>query len=592
MTMNDRSNLTVLNPELLRKGKEGLNVKPILFYPFDTEKNKYHFLLTEFYEFVSKEFGIKRINDKEVISDSRFIQVDGNRVRIIDISDVNSAITEKLKKCEMLSFSLNDIFEQWRKKRSGEFLMLLEKFTGEFLEDSKGTAYAIFKNGIVSIQKKQAGTEITFSPVYPENKFIWESSIIKAEATGEREIKPVEGHFNGLENITLEGLEDALIKSEIFQFIRLVSGLPRFYFDEDGSNDDKLKQLNNFKDRNKAICSSIGYLIHSYKGDSGNKAIILVDEVIPEGHAREGRSGKSLIAKFPLFWFGNDGRFIIIDGANRRRDDKFGFSSVRKETKGVLLNDVPPNYELNEVFNAITKDGVKIEPKRVNSFQKTDLKVIITSNQVIRGEGSSFRDRQHEIELSSYFSDKWKPIDEFGHEFFNSDWEPDQWNLFNWFMIYCLAIYLNEGLTGYKPINLKKRKLLDDPSFWKEAVSFNTDAETLLGIYEDYFRRKLQSPETLKNIPRSEIITQLCENLELEESDVTKQLKRSFIRFMHFKGLEYTSEPRRGTKGRIYILQSNLKDILPDYIDTDNPNSTSSDSKNSPVKGDDNLLGF
>jgi hypothetical protein len=591
MVMNDRSRLTAVEPDILKMTKELIGTKWIPFYPLDIEKDKYHFLLREFYEFVSEEFGIKRINDKSGISNSRFIQVEGNRVRIIDKSDANSAITEMINKSELLSHKLNDIFEQWRKKRTEDSLMFLENFTGEFLEDSKGTAYAIFKNGIVSVQKKQAGTEISFSPVYPENKFIWESSIIKAEATGEREIKPVKEFIDDLNNITLEGLEDALINSEIFQFIRLVSGLPRFFTEEESEDKEALKQLENFRDRFKAVCSSIGFLIHSYKGDSGNKAIIFVDEVIPEGHAREGRSGKSLIAKFPLHWYGNDGRFVIIDGANRRKDDKFGFSSVCKETKIILLNDVPPNYELNEVFNAITKDGVKIEPKRVNSFTKTDLKVVITSNQVIRGEGSSFRDRQHEIELSNFFSDKWKPVDEFEHEFFNADWEPDQWNLFNWFMIYCLAIYLNEGLTGYKPINLKKRKLLDDPLFWKDAVSFNTDKEALLEIYEKEFQRRIQSPKSLEIIPRSEITSLLCESLELEEDKMKTDFKKSFTTFMNYKGLRYISQGRR-EKGRCYILQSNLREILPDYNDSDNSNPTPSDSKNSPVKGDENLLGF
>lgn len=56
-----------------------------------------------------------------------------------------------------------------------------------------------------------------------------------------------------------------------------------------------------------------------------------------------------------------------------------------------------------------------------------------------------------------------KPIDEFGHLFFD-EWDQKEWNSFDNFMLRCLQLYLNEGLVTYEHKNLKLKKLIDSTS--------------------------------------------------------------------------------------------------------------------------------
>jgi len=552
-----------LSPELLSKNK-GVIENLIPFFVMDNDKGRRIFFLTEFYNYVSDQFGIRRISEGSGLSNQRFILIEKNRIRIIDRNDVNSIITEKMNRSDHLKSFLNDIFKQWKKERTEDSLMFLKPFEGKIIEDSEDDAFAFFRNGYIWISKGKEEPEIIFSEDFPRSEFILESSIVKAEATGERELKPVAGHFEDLRKLSVETIENALINSEIYQFIRLTSGLPKFYFDEDESTLEAKRHTENLKQRFRSICSAIGFQVHGFKRESGNKAIIFVDEIIPEDNNREGRSGKSLICRFLLYWFGNDGRFKVIDGSNRRSDDRFGFSQVTKETKNILLNDVPPNYDLNEAFNAVTKDGVKIEQKKINSFMKYDLKVMITTNKTISGEGASFKDRMHEIELSSYFNDNWKPVNEFGHEFFNSAWSGEQWNLFNWFMIYCLALYLQEGLISYEPINLSKRKLINNSKFWKDARSMNLDSQELLRIYESDLQRRILNWENLTMIPRREIIALISEATETEEKTVKDHLNKSYLCFLQSKGLKVKSDSRKGQDNkseRVYIISNSPEEI-------------------------------
>ena len=65
-----------------------------------------------------------------------------------------------------------------------------------------------------------------------------------------------------------------------------------------------------------------------------------------------------------------------------------------------------------------------------------------------------------ELEFSlNHYNPDYEPIMEFGHNFFE-DWDKEEWNRFDNFMLECLMLYLEEGLVPYKKINLVKKKIV------------------------------------------------------------------------------------------------------------------------------------
>jgi hypothetical protein len=122
-------------------------------------------------------------------------------------------------------------------------------------------------------------------------------------------------------------------------------------------------------------------------------------------------------------------------------------------------------FNFENLFSVIT-EGITIEYKGKDSI-KLDVtespKIIITTNYTIKGDSASFNARKYEVEMSNYFSDKYTPVMEFGHELFN-DWDADEWARFDNYMIECIKIYFQMGLIEMPLKNLDYRKLIDEIS--------------------------------------------------------------------------------------------------------------------------------
>ena len=71
--------------------------------------------------------------------------------------------------------------------------------------------------------------------------------------------------------------------------------------------------------------------------------------------------------------------------------------------------------------------------------------------------------RQFIIEFSDHYNKSHRPIDEFGHRFFD-EWSNEEWNNFHNYMVGCLQLYLNKGLIECKHINLEKKKMINSTS--------------------------------------------------------------------------------------------------------------------------------
>lgn len=213
------------------------------------------------------------------------------------------------------------------------------------------------------------------------------------------------------------------------------------------------------KARYNSLKSVIGYLMHSYKTSANNKAIVFNDETISDNP--NGGSGKS------LFWNALSylKKVSSIDGKSFDFNKSFPYQSVPTDTQLLVFDDVKKNFNFESLFSLIT-EGITIEYKGQDAVKlpvSKSPKILITTNYTIQGVGGSFERRKFEVEMSNYFSANHTPIDEFGHMLFD-DWDQNEWQKFDNFMIYCLQYYLQNGLQKPEFKNLELRKFINETS--------------------------------------------------------------------------------------------------------------------------------
>lgn len=205
-----------------------------------------------------------------------------------------------------------------------------------------------------------------------------------------------------------------------------------------------------------ALRSAIGYLLLSYKDPSCARAVIFTDEKLSED--AYGRSGKGLVAKA----ISQMKNVLHIDGKNFNFDKSFLFQSVDPDTQLLIFDDVRKKFSFDKLFSILT-EGITVEKKNRNEYRvpyDRSPKILITTNHTIEGTDDSSLDRQFVVEFSDYYNARHKPVDEFGHLFFD-EWDEKQWSRFYYFMAECCRYYLKNGLKPYKHVNLNKKKLID-----------------------------------------------------------------------------------------------------------------------------------
>ena len=335
---------------------------------------------------------------------------------------------------------------------SNDFLNMLESVQIDIKKDTSEQCFLYFKNCIVEVGKDYSKT-IDYLDI---DKYVWQNSVI------DREYKEFDHH-----------------KCVFRSFIWYISG-------------QDVESYNCFK-------SAIGYLLHSYKTQADNKAIILNDEMISD--EPNGRSGKG------VFFNGIKQlkKLVSLNGKKIDLNSQFAFQTVKADCQVLVFDDVKRNFPFEDLFSIIT-EGLEIEYKGQGAIKlpvQKSPKIVITTNYTIKGDGGSFDARKHELELSSYFNAKFSPKDKFGHMFFD-DWDADEWSRFDNFMIQCIQHYLINGLQVQKHKNLEERKYITETSTdfheWTKEVS-NIPFDTKLFnnvIYAKfveeypYFKNKLQ----------------------------------------------------------------------------------------------------
>ena len=295
---------------------------------------------------------------------------------------------------------LQKVFFKYRDKiLSKQIVAIFRNKSLDILTDSASTAYLYFKNGTVSVTKD--GFELIDYGELPGK--IWQPQIM-------------ERHFD--EQVPTQ-------KGELEQFVENVAA--------------------NYTARKRSFMSTLGYLLHTYKNKAKSPAVVLIDEKSSPMLA-QGGTGKSLFAQS----IKHIRKQRYLAGKNVDPSSRFFFMDVEHGDQCLFFDDVRQDFDFEALFNIIT-DDMQVEAKYQNRFTisfEVSPKIVLATNSVIQGLGNSFRRRQFVLPFSDHYLKNPSPEFEFGRKLFD-DWDRQEWNKYDHFMIRCIQLYLKEGLIPF-----------------------------------------------------------------------------------------------------------------------------------------------
>jgi hypothetical protein len=365
-----------------------------------------------------------------------FVRVIENKVRISSTEQIKDFVLNYLQDkgeldvwnhCSKLTILFNE-----------SFLNMIDSINILMLQDTKDASFIPYKNGVAKVTKDA----VELMSYIDVDGYIWENQIIQ------RDFKLMDDHKNDFEN-----------------FVSKVAA------------DDSA--------RISALETTLGYLIHTYKDKTDQKAIIFNDQEIDDNP--NGGSGKSLM----LTAIGNLRKIVKIDGKsfNPSKSD-FVYQRVNLDTQILAFDDVRRNFDFEQLFSLIT-EGITVNRKNKDEifipFDRSP-KIVITTNYVISGAGSSHDRRRHELEFFQYFHSKRSPLDEYGRLLFDS-WAENDWLRFDNYMIGCLQNYLQFGLVKSISINADAKRFIQ--ATCKDFFDWVEEGNLALSVYH-YNSAKLQ----------------------------------------------------------------------------------------------------
>ncbi len=312
-------------------------------------------------------------------------------------------------------------------------------------------------------------------------------------------------------------------KCQFLQFLINTSNFAWCKIPEEVTEEDKRQEAFILLSK---LCA-IGYLIFQKKRPDVSRAVIATDYMNKE----PGRSGKTLFVNFIAKFIQAEyitGRFIDINNA-------FIWNDLSSQTKLVVLDDLPENFEFDWLFPCINGDWViNRKGKRVDMIPYPySPKIVITTFSEIAGKGVSVDYRKWELPFSDYYNASHSPIDDFGKCFF-TDWDIEDWKYAYMLIADCVQLYLNYGPVLTQEI-LWERKIeveigtdfvswadiyFSNPSYLNQTISRKKLYD--LFLKEDSTCRKYVSSTAFKqklakycNAKRIAFSTQILDGTEL-----------------------------------------------------------------------------
>ncbi len=440
--------------------------------------------------------------EKNVVEEKNIVEIIDTVIKEIELSEGCEFVTP-LKIKERLYGKLAIYFSPqllYRIKSHKPF---------DFVKDTKDTAFFPFLNGIVVVNSK--GYEL--KPYSDFDKHIWKQQIIQ---------------------------RDFIVSSDVLELLsnkNVASQIECPFIDEFGSFSRYCYLLAGNNERFYSLCSLLGYSMHSFT-EYKLHAIVLTDSTISDDDESNGRSGKSLLFK-ALKYTRN---LSEIAGKDFDNTNKHKYDKANIDTQIIFIDDLKKNFDVESLFNDIT-EGITIDKKNQQPY-RINPKIVLTSNKVLKIEGSSAKDRFVEFEVSSHFHIDHTPEDEFKHWFFR-DWNADEWNKFDNFMLFCVSFFLKAGVIRPESINIEIRRLTQETS--KELIIF-FDEKVLNNTLKDKYDKSELYNEFVESFP---------DFIKLRQRTFTewvrKYMKLSPIYSLHYNPYKKTVNEMRSS-GKDYFI--------------------------------------
>lgn len=359
-----------------------------------------------------------------------FVRVKDNLVDHTSEKEIKDFVLSHL--IELDDLSVYNYFADNTRFFKDEFLTMLATIDIYFIDDTKDAAYLYYRNCAVRITKD----EVRPIDYLDLGGFVWKDHVIDRT-------------FNICE----------VEKCDYKKFIHNIC-------------------VNN-SSRIQSMESTIGFMLHGHKNSAYCPAVILNDEVISDNP--EGGTGKGIFMNA----LGQMKKVVTIDGKAFNFERSFPYQLVSADTQLLVFDDVRKHFPFERLFSVVT-EGITLEKKNKDAIKipfESSPKIGITTNYAIKGAGNSFARRKWELELHQYYNADFTPFDEFGRMMF-SDWDDDEWCLFDNYMVGCLQRYLAKGLIKSEFVNLQLRKLSAETSHdfieWCGLIEGDEDNELLV----------------------------------------------------------------------------------------------------------------
>jgi hypothetical protein len=246
--------------------------------------------------------------------------------------------------------------------------------------------------------------------------------------------------------------------------------------DRSGIGEFEIFLDNVFKDEasRRLIRQALGYMLHNFKDKAFMPALILNDN--NEDDNSQGGTGKGIIRQ-------GLNKFLNTLKEDGKRFDPlrvFSYQNLNLDTQLFVIDDAKKQFNIEDLFSFIS-EGVYIEKKgkQPHKIEFEDMpKILVTTNYAVKGSGESHKRRRLDLVLDNHYSSKHTPKEEFGHLLFD-DWDKEQWDLFDIFMLRCISTYLEEGVKPIEHVNLllKQFRLETHQDFedFAERLALNTE---------------------------------------------------------------------------------------------------------------------
>jgi hypothetical protein len=485
-------------------------------YDSGGKENEINKLIDSAYRY-TKEFNTRSFEDKNTISEIKHLAIAGgnidklkNKIKGVDFEKVKEEFEkhkEDLKEDEYWFYTENDQI-RLSKYRFKKYLEHNNIF--KYYADSEKDAYHFVKNdkNFISLFQETKIKDFTLEDLESRGQYepyelmAGTTSFFKREFLSMIKTKDVKVNRDTIDTSYVYYQNTAVKTTKDNIEVLKYSDIPDLIWENQViKRDFKLKDESDgvFKtflwkvsaeneDRYYTLKSVIGYLMHSYQNEGNQKSIIFNDEMISED-VPNGGSGKGLIHKA----IGHIKNIVIEDGKKFDYKNQFAYQKVNKDTQILLLDDVPQHFDFKSLFSIVTS-GMTVEKKGKDAYQipfEESPKISIATNYTIKGDGDSHERRVFEVEIANYFNAKYTPQNEFGHLFF-TEWDGEEWEKFDNFMIRCVQFFLKNGLVQSDKVNLEFRKFKNEmgPEFIEFMESQNFEG---LKINKVEFRKNFEA---------------------------------------------------------------------------------------------------